>query len=76
MSSCHGKEVLPALARSLQEEYAEMSVRDRKALVREFEEEKATVAKSFRSSTKSRINDTTQTLGAIENEVRSLCIEM
>ena len=74
MSSLRGKEVLPALVRNHQEEYAEMSVRERKALVHEFEEQKATIAKSFHSSAKSRINDTTQTLGAIENEVRSLCI--
>jgi hypothetical protein len=52
-----------------------MLVQDCKALVCEFEKEKATIARSFCASTKSRINDTTQTLDAIENEVWSLCIE-
>lgn len=66
-----GKEVLQALVRNHQEEYLGMQVQEREALIQEFEEQKATVAKSFRLSNKSRINDTTQTLSAIENEVRS-----
>jgi hypothetical protein len=49
-----------------------MSVKEHKALVHEFEEQKATTAKSFHVSTKSRINDMIQTLGAIENEVHSV----
>lgn len=48
-----------------------MQVHEREVLIQEFEEQKATAAKSFRLSNKSRINDTTQTLSAIENEVRS-----
>jgi hypothetical protein len=40
-------------------------------LVCTFEEYKATKAQAFRISTKARINDITQTLSAVENEVLS-----
>jgi hypothetical protein len=72
IASLTGKEVLKGLVRGAQEEYNELSMQDRKKLVREFEEHKATQTKAFRVSTKARINDTTHTLAAIENEVVSI----
>jgi hypothetical protein len=69
LSSLSGKAVLQGLVCSTQEEYNKLSKKERKELVCEFEEYKATQTKALRISTKSRINDATHTLAVIENEV-------
>jgi hypothetical protein len=68
ISSLSGKVVLQGLVSS-QEEYNLLSKQEWKELVCEFEEYKATQTKALCVSTKSRINDATHTLAAIENEV-------
>lgn len=69
-SMLHGKEVLQDLVHNHREEYDQLTSQERKDLVREFEEYKATKTKALRVSTKAKINDVTQTLTAVENEVQ------
>ncbi|KAF8228369.1 hypothetical protein L208DRAFT_1291848, partial [Tricholoma matsutake] len=68
IASLTGKEVLKGLVHGAQEEYNELSMKDHKELVHEFEEYKATQTKAFHVSTKAQINDTTHILAAVENE--------
>ena len=67
--TARGKEVLQDLVRNNQDEYNNLSKQERINLVVEFEKQKATQTKAFRVSTKSRINDATHTLVAVESEV-------
>jgi hypothetical protein len=67
----NGKEVLQDLVRNHREEYNGLMDNERMHLVHAFEDYKATKAQAFRISTKARINDVTQTLSAVENEVLS-----
>lgn len=66
-----GKEVLQQLVRSYRLEYDELTLEQKKQLIREFDEHKASKISGRRVSTKSRVNDVTHTLKAIENEVRA-----
>jgi hypothetical protein len=67
--TARGKDVLQDLVRNNQDEYNNLSKQERINLVEEFEKQKATQTKAFRVSTKSRINDATHTLVAVESEV-------
>jgi hypothetical protein len=60
---------LQHLVRNHRDEYDQLTAQEHKDIVGEFEECKASKSKSFRVSSKARINDVTQTLAAIENEV-------
>ena len=75
-STAHGKGVLQDLVRNHRDEYEQLTAQERKDVIQEFEEVKATKAKAFRLSTKARVNDVTHTLGAVENEVLFLfCLQ-
>jgi polyhydroxyalkanoate synthesis regulator phasin len=64
-----GKEVLQDLVLKNQDEYSQLTRKERMDLVQEFEAHKATRAKALRVSNKSRVNDVTHTIASIENEV-------
>jgi polyhydroxyalkanoate synthesis regulator phasin len=64
-----GKEVLQDLVHNHQDKYDQLMAQEHKDIICEFEECKALKSKSFRVSSKARINDVTQTLTAIKNEV-------
>lgn len=72
VSTTRGKEVLQNLVRNNQDEYNNLSNQERIDIVQEFEKQKATQTKAFRVSTKSRINDATHTLAAVESELNNL----
>jgi hypothetical protein len=65
-----GKAVLQDLVRNNQDEYNKLTKQEHMDLIEEFEKEKATKTKAFRISNKSRINDATHSLAAVESEVR------
>lgn len=64
-----GKEVLPALIAEHKEEYEKLTDGELKEIISLHEEHKATKATARRINFRSRINDATQTLMAIETEV-------
>ena len=51
------------------QEYNALTLEEKTELVLEFEKVKATKAKGFRTSARSRVNDVTQTMSVLENEV-------
>jgi hypothetical protein len=61
---------LQDLVKRSKDEYMTLSAEQKDTLVKELEAAKVTKAKGFRSSTRTRINDVTTTLGVLENEVR------
>ncbi|KAG1804578.1 hypothetical protein EV424DRAFT_1544558 [Suillus variegatus] len=67
-----GKDVLQDLLHNYTDEYRELSQDEKDCLVEEYEENKLLKSKGIRISTKSKINDVTLTLKAIENELNSL----
>ncbi|KAG2100408.1 uncharacterized protein F5147DRAFT_747135 [Suillus discolor] len=67
-----GKGVLQDLLHNYSDEYCELSQDEKDRLVEEYEENKLLKSTGIRISTKSKINDVTQTLKAIENELNSL----
>ncbi|KAG1770134.1 hypothetical protein EV702DRAFT_1202548 [Suillus placidus] len=71
-SSGHGKDVLQSLVRDNKAEYHALSEQEQEALLKEYADEKQTRATGTRVSTKSKVNDITQTLKAIEIELHSL----
>ncbi|KIL54246.1 hypothetical protein M378DRAFT_92922 [Amanita muscaria Koide BX008] len=71
-TKCQGKDVLQDLVHSHREEYGRISSPERKSLVADFEEYKATKTKAFRVSAKSRVNDIAQTLTAVRDELDNL----
>lgn len=71
-SSLTGKQVLQHLVSAHQEEYEALTTEERKALIKEFEQEKATKATARRISMKARVNDVTETTSAVENAVSFL----
>lgn len=64
-----GREVLQAIVRSHREQYDALTSDEKADLIRQFDDHKANKVRGLRISTKSRINDVTHTLRAIENEV-------
>ncbi|KAG1836618.1 hypothetical protein F4604DRAFT_1943019 [Suillus subluteus] len=67
-----GKGVLQDLLHNYSNEYPELSQDEKNHLVKEYEENKLLKSKGIRISMKSKINDVTQTLKAIENKLNSL----
>ncbi|KAF8327672.1 hypothetical protein F5887DRAFT_827391, partial [Amanita rubescens] len=67
-----GKEVLPDLIKRKREQYAELTKEEREALIEQLEMAKATQAKGFQPSARSRVNDVTKTLRVLENEIANL----
>ncbi|KIK35796.1 hypothetical protein CY34DRAFT_26524 [Suillus luteus UH-Slu-Lm8-n1] len=67
-----GKDVLQDLLHNYTDEYRELSQGEKDRLVEEYEEHKLHKSKGIRISMKSKINDVTLTLKAIENELNSL----
>lgn len=68
-SQAHGKDVLRTLVHAHRQEYDELTGGEKAQLIQEFDEHKATKTCGFRTSMKSRVNDVTHTLKAVENEV-------
>lgn len=64
-----GKSMLPALVKQNREEYLKLSAEDKEDLVKEFGEFRVSKTVGNRVSTKSKINDASHTLRAVENEV-------
>jgi hypothetical protein len=64
-----GKDVLPALIAEHKEEYEKLTAGELKEIISLHEEHKATKATARRVNLRSRINDATQTLMAMETEV-------
>ncbi|KAI5987053.1 hypothetical protein EDD15DRAFT_2145848, partial [Pisolithus albus] len=68
----NGKTILPGLVQEYRHEYQALSAEDKDTLVKEFEEHKHTKMTGYRVRARSRVNDITQTLSRIENELNSL----
>ncbi|KAG0706449.1 hypothetical protein DFH29DRAFT_798317 [Suillus ampliporus] len=66
-----GKAVLQDIVQENRAEYYELDDDAKASLLKEYEEHKATKTTGTRISTKSKVNDVTQTLKAIENELNS-----
>lgn len=64
-----GRDVLPALITEHKEEYEKLTAGELKEIISLHEEHKATKATARRVNLRSRINDVTQTLMAMETEV-------
>ncbi|KAG1843422.1 hypothetical protein C8R48DRAFT_618900, partial [Suillus tomentosus] len=67
-----GRRALEQLVREHKAEYYTLSKEEQQDLVKEYAEQKLTKMTGFHTSTKSKINDITQTLKAVENELNSL----
>ncbi|KAF8345221.1 hypothetical protein F5887DRAFT_834432, partial [Amanita rubescens] len=67
-----GKKVLQDLVERTKDEYMTLTAEQKDTLVKELEAVKATKAKGFHSSARTRINDVTTTLGVLENEIANL----
>ncbi|KAG1770858.1 hypothetical protein EV702DRAFT_1202186 [Suillus placidus] len=67
-----GKALLPELINEHRMEYHALSNDEKDSLLKEYEEHRATKTNGVRISMKSKINDITQTIKAIENELNSL----
>lgn len=67
-----GKAILRDLVQENRVEYHELSDDAKASLLKEYEEHKAMKTTGTRISTKSKVNNVTQTLKAIENEVCDL----
>lgn len=72
-SNMQGKEKLQERAKILSVEYEKLKLTDEEKdrLVAEMEQAKTTKAKGRRISARSKVNDVTQTVAVIENEVNS-----
>ncbi|KAG2741137.1 hypothetical protein P692DRAFT_201684588, partial [Suillus brevipes Sb2] len=68
----YGKAALQSLVHDHKAEYLALSEEEQVELLAEFTDWKKTKATGIRTSTKSKINDITQTLRAVENELISL----
>ncbi|KAG1735557.1 hypothetical protein EDB19DRAFT_1830226 [Suillus lakei] len=71
-NSSSGKAILWDLVQENHTEYHELSDNAKASLLKEYEEHKAVKTTGTHISTKSKVNDVTQTLKAIENELNSL----
>ncbi|KAG1802711.1 uncharacterized protein HD556DRAFT_1429513 [Suillus plorans] len=67
-----GKALLPELINTHRSEYHALSNNEKDSLLKEYEEHRTTKTNRLRISTKSKVNDVTQTIKAIENELNSL----
>ncbi|KAG2114522.1 hypothetical protein DEU56DRAFT_748887 [Suillus clintonianus] len=67
-----GKALLPELINEHRVEYHALSKEEKDSILKEYEEHRTTKTNGVRISTKSKVNDVTQTLKAIENELNSL----
>ncbi|KAF8347284.1 hypothetical protein F5887DRAFT_1072796 [Amanita rubescens] len=67
-----GKKVLQDLVERTKDEYMTLTAEQKDTLVKELEAVKATKAKGFHSSARTRVNDVTTTLGVLENEIANL----
>ncbi|KAI5994435.1 hypothetical protein EDD15DRAFT_2165994 [Pisolithus albus] len=67
-----GKNTLLDLVRESRTEYHELSAEDKNRLIEEFSEFREAKAIGVRVTTKSKINDITHTLKAVENELHNL----
>ncbi|KAG1727171.1 uncharacterized protein EDB91DRAFT_1061285 [Suillus paluster] len=67
-----GKAVLQDLVQENHAEYHELNDDAKASILKEYEEFKATKTTGTHISTKSKVNDVTQTLKAVENELNSL----
>lgn len=63
-----GKALLPGLINKHRDEYHGLSDDAKDSLLKEYDKHKTTKTTGIRISTKSKINDVTQTLRVIENE--------
>ncbi|KAG2135341.1 hypothetical protein DEU56DRAFT_738020 [Suillus clintonianus] len=68
----HGKDVLGGIMRDFKAEYYDLTKEEKTNLIEEYKEYKATKTTGQRISTKSKINDVTHTLKAIESELDNL----
>ncbi len=59
------------LVKCSKDKYMALTAEQKDKLAKELEAAKATKAKGFRCSARTRINDVTETLGVLENEVCS-----
>ena len=64
-----GKDVLQDLVQNNKAEYAALKMEEKDKLVSELAKVKATRAKGFHTSARSRVNDVTSTVKVLENEV-------
>ncbi|KAG1832776.1 hypothetical protein EV424DRAFT_1533462 [Suillus variegatus] len=71
-SSGHGKDTLQLLVHDNKAKYHTLLEQEQEALLKEYVDERQTRATGTRISTRSKVNDITQTLKAIENELNSL----
>jgi hypothetical protein len=72
-TDCHegkkGKDILPDLVQNTKQEYNELMPEEKEELIVEFGKVKVMKAKGFRSSVRSHINNVTQMMVVLENEV-------
>jgi len=64
-----GKAVLPVLVQNLREEYSVLTAEEKAVLIDEFTQHREAKTSGIRVSTRSKINDITQTLNKVQNEV-------
>jgi hypothetical protein len=74
LTGSQGKATLQSLVHDHKAEYLTLSNEEQDEILAQFAEWKQTKTTGVRTSTKSKINDITQTLKAVENEARSLFI--
>ncbi|KAG2738373.1 hypothetical protein P692DRAFT_20851675 [Suillus brevipes Sb2] len=67
-----GKDVLEGIVKDFKDEYNSLTEEEKANLVEEYKEYKATKTTGQRISTKSKINDVTNTLKAVESELNNL----
>jgi hypothetical protein len=68
MADGQGKAALQSLVRDHKDEYYALSKQEQEDLRQEFADQKETKTTGLHISTKSKINDVSQTLKAVENE--------
>lgn len=68
--SVSGKVRLPQVVQEYRRDYQTLSHEDKENIVKEFEQHKQNKTFGLRVSARSKVNDITQTLKRVENEVR------
>ncbi|KAG1781290.1 hypothetical protein EV702DRAFT_962745 [Suillus placidus] len=68
-----GKDILKGIVKDFKDEYNSLTEEEKANLVEEYKEYKATKTTGQCISTKSKINDVTNTLKAVESELNNLC---
>ncbi|KAG2338064.1 hypothetical protein BDR05DRAFT_856401, partial [Suillus weaverae] len=69
----HSKYILEGIMKDFKDEYYSLTEEENANLIKEYKEYKAIKTTGQHISTKSKINDVTHTLKAVENELNSLC---